>query len=696
MKKISKLLALLLVLVMVLSCAAGCKGKTTETPDAGATTPAATNPTPGNPANTVATYTYRDYATQLGSNWNPLNWKTEGDSQILQYLQTPLVTPVALSTEEGTFQWAYKAAASITDVTAANKADLSKYGASTGSVFEIKLNENMKWQDGSAITADDYIFSMQALLDPAAKNAQVATFTTGDLAMAGAAKYSTGAAAEFGCYKVDELTIRYVTANKVNINDFLLACGTNWLVHKATYEANAAAYGTTLETTVSYGPYKLESVDAGKVVLVQNENYYQFTKNADGTLYGETDYEVDGEKLQAYQTTKIIIAAMTEEEAQAAFMKGELSKWIPNDEELVNYNTSEQLRQEDKTETYALFFNTNEAALKAMDTKGNKNSVVLTNANFRKAFSMAIDRGDWVSVTPAYKAAYYLLNQAYYYDVYKDPTSVYRDAAQTMQSMCDVYGVKWVDGAMYGTLEEAYGSISGYYPEDAKNLMVAACNELVQAGLYTKGQEIKIRVAYSTAAITASQQEQVAKLNEYLNAVASGSGFGKITLEAVGEIADITGKVTGGEFAIGYGAAGGDVFNPLTALKSYLDASANKLAEGACWNPATEKLTLKIEGESITKTWTEWIRTLEPNGEFANKSIGYKLDVTSALERELLKKFYRIPLAADCDAYMQAYQVQDFAEQYNVMYGFGGMELLTFNYNDAQWAEQVAKGLGYE
>ena len=704
MKKTMKLLALLLALVMLLSCFAGCKkSDTAATNPTQATNPPATdnNNGSGTAQAAKASFTYRDYAVQLGTNWNPHTWTTDGDKQILQYLQTPLVTAAVKDSEQGIYQWVYKAAASITDVTAANQADLSKYNAS-GNVFEIKLNAAMKWQDGTAITADDYVESMKALLDPAKKNARAADYCNGAAALAGAAGYFNGTGTfedAVGCYKVDDTTIRYVTKAKLSLDEFLMACTTNWLVHKATYEAGN--YGTSLETTVSYGPYKLESVQAGEqVVLVQNENYYQYTKKDDGTLYAETDYEVDGGKVQAYQTTKIIIDAMTEEEAKAAFMKGELSRWEPTDDELPVYATSEQLRQEDQADTYGLYFNANEASLKKMDaSKGNKNSVVLSNANFRKAFSMAIDREDWVTVTPAYKAAYNVLNYAYYYDIFKDPTSIYRDAAQAMQSMCDVYGVKWVDGAMYGTLEEAYGSISGYYPDEAKSLMAAACNELVSAGLYTKGEEIKIRVAYSAEALTDSQQEQIDKLNEYLNAAASGSGFGTITLEAVGEVENRVDKVVSGEFAIGYGPCGGEVLSPFAAMQKYLDPQNNKVQEKGSWDPATEKLTLKIDGESVTMTWKEWSYATEGNGKYASASVGIKLDVVSALEREFLRKFYRIPLAAGCDASLQSYQVQDYAEHYNVMYGFGGMELLTYTYSDTEWTAQIAKNggtLGYE
>ena len=429
MKKFTKLLALLLAVVMVLSCIAGCKKKPT------------TDPTGGDSA-AKAEYTYRGYTAQMGTNWNPHTWEIEGDNTILGYLETPLVTMSVKDSAKSEYQWVYKAATSVTDVTKDHKDDLTKYKVTLpagqtaeqtekGYVFEIKLNPNMKWQDGTVINADTYIYSMQALLDPTMRNYRANLYYDGESAVAGGNTYynsgapiyapmvpayekdadysydldkgikegkvyiSTSATnmtlynmslaalnsdygvgldaevkaladaanpygftqvtadnlptvkklvcgmlsglfgitdeavqadvmkealfvfdgkygekaeydATVGCYKVDEFTIRYVTQAAIDINYFLTSCTSNWLVHKETYEKGfdttgalkTTNYGTDVSNTMSYGPYKLESLQKGKqVVFVQNENYYQYTKNADGTLSALTDYDVDGRRL---------------------------------------------------------------------------------------------------------------------------------------------------------------------------------------------------------------------------------------------------------------------------------------------------------------------------------------------------------------------------------------------------------------
>ena len=61
------------------------------------------------------------------------------------------------------------------DVTAAVKAaNNNKYGipesATAGYAYTIKLNPNAKWENGTAINADTYIYSMKELLNPKLMN----------------------------------------------------------------------------------------------------------------------------------------------------------------------------------------------------------------------------------------------------------------------------------------------------------------------------------------------------------------------------------------------------------------------------------------------------------------------------------------------------------------------------------------------
>ncbi|MCM1057957.1 MAG: ABC transporter substrate-binding protein [Firmicutes bacterium] len=849
MKK--KVLSLLLASAMVVSMAA-CGGNDdaadNSTPvsqgsDSGDSTGTQT-PAPENTETPVVdTYTFHDYMGSMPKNWNDHAWEESGEDTLRSYLSSPFCTMSILDSEEGVYQWVYFMATSIEDVTADHQDDLTKYpvilpdGATPetvtdGYVFEIKLNPDAKWEDGTIINADSYIYSMKQLLNPEMKNYRANLTYAGESAVAGGnAYYNAGsevwqeAAAvagamegltvaedgsytladgspvyisltdtlswlsdntltdyvdaygdayfgvedftalqgmadenghvllnaeslplitgvitavaawgetdaevinylvylatfpecdydsTVGCYKVDDYTIRYVCESHIDYNYFLTSCTSTWLVHEGLYEAGkdttgklvTTDYCTSKETTMSYGPYRIESMQQDKqIVLVQNENWFGWEKDENGALVSYTNYEVDGERRQQYQTTSIVIDIMEADSAKQAFLKGELSNWTPTPDDLLTYSTSDQLYKVDETYTMSLFFNTGVDNLKVMDeSKGNTNSIVLSNINFRKAMSLAIDRAEYVSATAGYKPAYALLNNLYFYDVYNDPTSSYRNSDEAMQAVCNLYGIEYGAGTPYATLRDAYTSVNGYNLTEAKELMATACQELVDAGLYTAGEPIKIRVAWTSGELSSAHQQQIALLNKFINAALEGSGFGSLELEAIGNVKDPNAydAVPMGEYAIGYGAWGGAAFYPFRNLQVYCDPDQYDINEAGCWDPTKETLTLNVNGEEVTQTWQTWSQCMVGTGRFANEGFDTKLSILAQMEEEYLKKYYRIPLAGSTSCTMLSYQVQYYTENYNIMYGFGGLDLMTYNYTDAEWAEYVASqngSLNYE
>ena len=855
-KNITRVLSLILAMIMILgACAtlASCGNKEDGGNNQGSNPDAnngnTNNDVTNDPAEeewdgvTKLDYTYKGGTTALGSNWNPHAWDTSADSSMLGYVTSPFVDMSILDSEKGVYQWVYEMATAITDVTATHQGDLTKYNVklpadktadqvTEGYVYEIKLNPNAAWENGVKITADDYIYSMEQLLNPKMKNYRANLYYSGESAVAGGAAFynsespiygtvvpgygegetpdysfdttanetflhlttdgmtvasytfnfmlsyyvdadlynelkdqqnmygyvpvtaenqekiyticdqylqafgmslyaedgsvDEGLYKEFlfcitgygekvdysvvGCYKVDDYTINYVCANKLDLNYFLTSCTSTWLVYKPLYEAGkeekaglvVTNYGTSKETTISYGTYKMESLQDGKqVIYVQNEYWYGFEKKADGTAKRDaegnfisyTNFLVDGEKVRQYTTTKIQLDVMTTDAMKNAFLKGELSEWSPNADELSKYTLSDQLYKVDETYTMSFFFNTGLDTLKNLDaTEKNINSVVLSNYNFRKAMSLAIDRAKFVTATAGYKPAYSLMNNLYHYNIYEDPTSSYRNSNEAMQAICNLYGVKYGEGTPYATLEDAYKSINGYNLTEAKALMATACQELVDAGLYTAGANIKIQIGWAKGALTSDDNQQVALLNEMINAALAGSGFGTIEFEAVGNIQDRYGDVPKGVFAIGYGAWGGAAFYPFRNMQVYCDTVeyAGKINETGCWDPSVETLTININGTDVTKTWEEWSRACS-TGDYADADFATKLKITATMEEEFLKFYYRLPLCGTTAAFLLSYQISYYTEDYNIMYGFGGMRLMSYEYDDATWAQVVAE-----
>ena len=857
-----RLIALLLVLVMIVSavalaaCSKEEEADLNDTAEGETTAPAnqeeIVQPTldgefiaPVRPADAVlpaakiGNYTYNSWAESLGSNWNPHSWETSGDDSILGYLSIGFVSMEALDTEEGLYQWVGEMATAIRDITVLRQDLLTKYNVTLpegktaeevtgGYVFEFTLNPNAKWQNGTPINADSYVYSMQQLLNPKMKNYRANLYISGESAIAGGynyyyslderiysevgAKYESNQAAidagetiyvdiyelwgtkgykneagqdcpqwlpmddttvyfavdengnklldeegnpadeisakaayEYylgigygpyfevgkdlayclavsevnenagatwdgvGLIKTGDYSFIYVCDTKIDFNYFMTSCTSTWLVNQELYEAGKETKGgvevtnymTSLDTSISYGPYKMTVFEDGKqVVFERNENWYGWEKDANGNLVSYTQFAVDGQYLQQYITTKVVIDVMTPEVAKQKFLKGELMDYSPTSEELNDYKLSDRLQVVDETYTMSFFFHTNKENLQKLDASGkNAYSVVLSNDTFRKAMSLAIDRAEFVTATQAWTPAFSLMNHLYHYDIYNDPSSSYRKSEQAMQAIVNLYGVKYGENEIYKTLEEAHDSIDGYSVAEAKALMAQACNELVAAGLYTAGAEIRIQIGWAKGSLDKDAETQCTLIEKYLNAAIEGSGFGAIDLEPLGNINDRYADTANGLYAIGYGAWGGAAFYPFRNMQVYTDPDQYSINEAGCWNPKSETLTLTVEGEEVTMTWQEWGNSMIGTGKYAEASNEVKLTITAAMEEKFLAKYYRIPLAITTVCSLLSYKVENYTDSYNIMYGFGGFRIMDYNYNDAEWTayvESVGGTLNYK
>ena len=124
-------------------------------------------------------------------------------------------------------------------------------------------------------------------------------------------------------------------------------------------------------------------------------------------------------------------------------------------------------------------------------------------------------------------------------------------------------------------------------------------------------------------------------------------------------------------------------------FRVYCDPSYADLHEGGCWDPSKEKLTLTIEGEEVTMTWQQWSVSMTGTGKYANASNEVKLQVLAAIEENFIELYYCIPVCATTVCSMLSYKVSYYTENYSIMYGFGGLRLMRYNYTDAEWADYV-------
>ncbi len=463
-----------------------------------------------------------------------------------------------------------------------------------------------------------------------------------------------------GLYQADAYTLRYVTQNYTDSDTLLAALTESWLVKRELYEAGRSYsesqlfvtdYGTGMDAFKSCGPYRIESWNEAEMVLVQNENWYGWEKK-DGFLVSYTHAQVDGEYLQQYQSTKIILKKLSAEAQAEAFSKGELSLLcLAEGAEAPKGGT---LYRELSGGVRSFFFNTNEKTLKKLDKSGNRNSAVLTDDAFRRAMSLALDREGLAALCGG-EAAYGLMNSLFTLAPFTESAVSYRETAEA-------------------------GRISELYQDDPVELFRTALAELTSRGLYSGKDEIVLRVAWSDGPLTEADTALAAAVSEMISDKAEAAGFGKVTLEPVGGVTGRYKAVPEGDFAIGFGSWDGGALAPYRYMQLFLDGEtyAGKLSESACWNPAETELMLKLNESSYVMSYQDWSRSLFGDGRFANADDGTKLFITASLERGFLEMSYRIPVLSSARRTLLADGMHFITDSYSLMYGYGGIRLLQY------------------
>ena len=145
----------------------------------------------------AGTYTYNTYTSVSPSNWNELTYQDNNDTQIMSYLNSPLFEFDFKFDEEGEivpgdFEVEYSFATALKDVS-----DKYGYEADAGMAWQITIREDGKWNDGTAITAKDFLYTAQEQLNPLFLNYRANTFYDGAMIIKNAEAYVKQGSAEF-------------------------------------------------------------------------------------------------------------------------------------------------------------------------------------------------------------------------------------------------------------------------------------------------------------------------------------------------------------------------------------------------------------------------------------------------------------------------------------------------------------------
>ncbi|MBQ6240117.1 MAG: hypothetical protein IJK56_07135 [Firmicutes bacterium] len=792
-----------------------------------------------NPDAQAGVHTYRTAMTQIPTNWNPFRNSANSDDPFREYLSAGLYRLVYNDSQhpvEGKDPFTSyavipeMAASEPVDVTAQIRETHPEFAIpdspETGYAYTIDLNPNAKWDDGTPITADTYVYSMQQLLRPELHNSLAAGFYTGALEITGAENYanqgvttqisvqsmmfmeglvtmedfikvhgddtayinwyySLGFAYDFdkypfdgttadpaglslpaqdlvvatpltiremysfypqmygtsemdialgqayfpeeiyldytymtgmdtsaiGLFKSGEYQITLVLAQPLSGFQLLYNLTTGWLVYPEVYEdcltqsgnTWSSDYGTSVETTRSYGPYSLTAYESGvSARFERNDYWYGYTD----TLHTYTD-PTDGSTQRMYQTDAAEILCIPDEaEQKEMFLKGELAEYELQAEDLDEYRESESVYTTPGEAVFCLIFNGNTDALEQRELAPGFDALkqdlqTIGLKTFRQAVSLSLDKEDFAkTVSPSRSSGYGLIGSAYLYDT--ETGMAYRDTDRAKEVLCSFYSV---DAAKYRTIDEAVAAITGYNPETAKELYAAAFNEAIAAGYVSDNDhdgicDQTITVTYSLSQQSAFITQFLAYMNERIAEITVGTPF-------EGRISFVASEPYDEEWAEQFKAGNADMvfagwkgsrLDPFELTDRYVNPVYQ--FDAGWFDASSVTLRLPVNGYEVSMSVRDWSDAL--NGETvtiygtlynfgvdqADKDT--RLTILAGIEGAVLQTYDYIPMLQDAEMTLLSRQVSYVAEDYNPVMSRGGLAYLRYAYDDAQWAEYVA------
>ncbi|GAB6172059.1 peptide ABC transporter substrate-binding protein [Paradesulfitobacterium aromaticivorans] len=232
-----------------------------------------------------------------------------------------------------------------------------------GKTYTIKLRDNIKWSDGSAVTAKDFEYAWKRTLDPNTKADyafMVAWIKGGEAYMTG-----KGSADQVQVKASDDKTLTFTLENPVPFMTAQLAFPVFFPQKQEFVEKQGDKYATDADKLLFNGPFKLTKWDHEQsLTLVKNENYW----DKDKVKLNEVVVQIASNNntlANLYQSNAIDVARIT---------RDQVDQWKGKPDYVV------------QPQLYITY------------VEMNQDVPVLKNEKVRKALGLAIDRESLVDI----------------------------------------------------------------------------------------------------------------------------------------------------------------------------------------------------------------------------------------------------------------------------------------------------------
>lgn len=516
-----------------------------------------------------------------------------------------------------------------------------------------------------------------------------------------------------GIRKIDDYKFRFYLSQQISSLNLKFSLNSNWIVKTDLYDdlttvlpesdSKATSYATnSVDYYMSYGPYKLTKYEFGKsFTMEKNDNWYGYS---------------DGEHIGQYQMTAINTQIITDHNTvRQYFEQGDLDDFTMDKNDMETYGNSSRKTTTYESYTQKISFNSDFSTLKSRQGTG-QNKTILSNKNFRKGLSLAMDRNSFASSTTAGSKGFTgLLNDLYLANV--NNGEMYRNTEQGESVYESVYGELGgdpeSDGYAVSSLDEAE---AGYNYAQAKYYVKKGLQEEIEStteGSLNSGDEIDldIRVYDNTSDTTISMvsflRSAFTKVIAEASAEIEGSNI-SFELSATKDEDYYSTAKTGGYDLI-FSTWGGAAINPYGLMQVYCDSTFESNCEYG-FKGKQDQVTLDIDsdgdGAVETKSYNSWYTKMnndlvepEIDEDIDQESDEYKewseiheqkLNILAGLEAGILNRFEAVPLVARGTSSLNSFKVENATKNYISLVGYGGIRFLEFKFNDAEWAEFVS------
>ena len=477
-----------------------------------------------------------------------------------------------------------------------------------------------------------------------------------------------------------------------------------WLVKNDLYESLITitdgvynnTYGTSAETTPSYGPFVLESFQADKqMVFTKNDNWYGYTAYPG-----------------CYQTTSVVVDYVeTAATRLELFLQGKLDTYGLDAADMQDYSKSEHTYYTTGDSTFFIALNPDLDALKSEQEKlgANKNKTILTIPEFRMALSFALNRAEFcLATSPVNNAAFGVFSSI----IISDPDNgvAYRTTEQAKDVLVDFWALtdEIGEGKLYADKDEAIASITGYNLEMGKQYFDLAYDKAIEAGLMDEDDVIEIKIGQPNGTSNFYNNGYDFLVNNYTEAVKGTKLEGKLTFtkdDTLGNAFSDALKTNKVDMLFGVGWTG-SALDPYGLMEAY---TAPNYQYDPSWDTTTDMLTVNIDGTDYTASVIDWTycivgtpctvtaadgTTMEYSCGTADGDPETRLAILAALEGAVLRTYDMIPIMDDSSAALKGMQIQYYTEDYIYGVGRGGIKYMTYNYTDTEWDAYVAENDG--